>query len=110
MVCIHEEILPRGQRGLVQHWIIYDCASYRLRLESGGQRSQPGKRHAPSEQYENVALLATLSGIGLNTTPRDRRPLKKLQLMRFDGTNWVPFGGLYGNKERMGRHAFLDLC
>lgn len=49
-----------------------------------------------ASNMKNVELPAMLPGIGLNTTPDDRRPLKKLRLMRFDGTNWVPFGGLYG--------------
>lgn len=45
---------------------------------------------------KQVELPALLPGIGLNTTPEDRRPLKKLHLMRFDGKGWVQFGGFYG--------------
>ena len=33
-----------------------------------------------------------LPGITYNTSPTDYRPLKQLQLVRFDGERWVRFG------------------
>ena len=36
------------------------------------------------------ALL--LPGVAINTTPADYRPIKQLQLERFDGTRYVRFG------------------
>jgi branched-chain amino acid transport system substrate-binding protein len=37
-----------------------------------------------------------LPGIKLNTSPTDYAPLESLQLARFDGRNWVPFGEVMG--------------
>ncbi len=39
----------------------------------------------------------TLPGIKMNTSPTDYAPLESLQLMRFDGKNWVLFGEVMGN-------------
>jgi branched-chain amino acid transport system substrate-binding protein len=38
-----------------------------------------------------------LPGITVDTSPRDRRVIKQLQLERFDGTRWVTFGGVLGD-------------
>jgi branched-chain amino acid transport system substrate-binding protein len=55
---------------------------------------------------ENVMYQAThlqtmqvpmlLPGITLNTSPTDYSPIKQMQLQRFDGTSWVPIGGISG--------------
>jgi branched-chain amino acid transport system substrate-binding protein len=34
----------------------------------------------------------SLPGITINTSPSDFAPIKALQLARFDGKTWVPFG------------------
>jgi branched-chain amino acid transport system substrate-binding protein len=39
-----------------------------------------------------VTAPMLLPGITYNTSPTDYRPLKQLQLARFDGTRWVRFG------------------
>jgi branched-chain amino acid transport system substrate-binding protein len=36
-------------------------------------------------------------GITINTGPNDFAPIKSLQLARFDGKTWVPFGAVIGN-------------
>jgi branched-chain amino acid transport system substrate-binding protein len=41
---------------------------------------------------KNLELPMLLSGIRINTSPTDRYPLKQLQMMRFDGARWIPFG------------------
>jgi hypothetical protein len=33
-----------------------------------------------------------LPGIKLNTSATDFHPIEQMQMMRFDGTRWVPFG------------------
>ncbi len=33
-----------------------------------------------------------LPGIAINTSPSDFAPIKAVQLARFDGKTWVPFG------------------
>jgi len=40
---------------------------------------------------ENPMLLP---GIKLNTSPTDHRPIKQMQLQRFDGKRWVKFGSI----------------
>jgi len=57
---------------------------------------------------ENVMKQATnlkdfapgllLAGIKINTGATDYFPFEQLQLVRFDGTTWVPFGEVLGNK------------
>ena len=37
-----------------------------------------------------------LPGITINTSPSDFAPIKALQLVRFDGKTWVPFGDVLG--------------
>ncbi len=36
-------------------------------------------------------------GIRITTGPSDYRPIKQLYLIRFDGKNWIPFGGVIGD-------------
>jgi branched-chain amino acid transport system substrate-binding protein len=43
-----------------------------------------------------VRVPMLLPGITLNTTPTDYHAIKAMQLARFDGTKWVPLGGLIG--------------
>jgi branched-chain amino acid transport system substrate-binding protein len=44
----------------------------------------------------NVHVPMLLPGITLNTSPTDYSPIKQMQLKRFDGTRWVPFGEVIG--------------
>jgi branched-chain amino acid transport system substrate-binding protein len=44
----------------------------------------------------HVTVPMLLPGITLNTTPTDYHAIKQMQLARFDGTKWVPIGGLIG--------------
>lgn len=43
---------------------------------------------------KNVELPMLLPGMRVNTSPTDYRPLKQMQLGRFDGKRWVRFGEL----------------
>jgi branched-chain amino acid transport system substrate-binding protein len=45
---------------------------------------------------KDVRVPMLLEGILINTTPDDYSPIKQMQLQRFDGTNWVSFGGIVG--------------
>ena len=44
------------------------------------------------KDLENPILLP---GIRLNTSPTDHRPLKQMQMQRFDGKRWVRFGPVF---------------
>jgi branched-chain amino acid transport system substrate-binding protein len=41
---------------------------------------------------KNVQLDLTLPGILINNTPTDYRVNKQLQMMKFNGERWEPFG------------------
>jgi branched-chain amino acid transport system substrate-binding protein len=45
---------------------------------------------------QNVRIPMLLNGIMINTSPQDYSPIKQMQLQRFDGTNWISFGGIVG--------------
>lgn len=49
------------------------------------------KQAANLKNVENPALLP---GITVNTSPTNFRPIKAMQLMRWDGKTWAPFGGV----------------
>jgi len=49
------------------------------------------KQAANLKSVENPALLP---GITINTSPTNFRPIKAMQLMRWDGKTWAPFGGV----------------
>jgi hypothetical protein len=44
----------------------------------------------------NLELDMLLPGIRINTSPSDYFPIKQTQLRRFDGKQWVLFGGIVG--------------
>ncbi|MEO8166290.1 MAG: ABC transporter substrate-binding protein [Betaproteobacteria bacterium] len=44
----------------------------------------------------DATLPLLLPGIRINTSPTDFRPLKQMQLQRFDGVRWVLFGEVIG--------------
>jgi ABC-type branched-subunit amino acid transport system substrate-binding protein len=43
-----------------------------------------------------LELPMLLPGITVNTSPTDYVPIKKMQMMKFDGTRWARFGELMG--------------
>jgi len=40
----------------------------------------------------DLELPTLLPGIKANTSPTDHRPIRQMQLARFNGTSWVRFG------------------
>ena len=44
----------------------------------------------------DLELPMLLPGIKISTSPSDFRPITQLQLQRFDGAHWVPFGDIIG--------------
>jgi branched-chain amino acid transport system substrate-binding protein len=49
-----------------------------------------------ASRLNGVHLPMLLPGIKLTTSGSDYFPIKQLQLVRFDGSRWVPFGDLIG--------------
>ena len=48
----------------------------------------------------DIELPMLLPGIKINTSASDYFPLKQAQMMRFDGKEWVRFGGILGVDQR----------
>jgi branched-chain amino acid transport system substrate-binding protein len=46
---------------------------------------------------KDVHLPMLINGTALNNSPERYTPMTNLQLIRFDGTRWVPFGELLGD-------------
>jgi branched-chain amino acid transport system substrate-binding protein len=46
---------------------------------------------------EDLQLPMLLPGIKINTSPTDYYPIKQIQLMKFDGKQWVRFGEVLGH-------------
>jgi branched-chain amino acid transport system substrate-binding protein len=46
---------------------------------------------------KELQLPMLLPGIKINTSPTDYFPIKQVQLMKFDGRQWVRFGEVLGN-------------
>jgi branched-chain amino acid transport system substrate-binding protein len=46
---------------------------------------------------EDLQLPMLLPGIRINTSPTDYYPIKQVQLMKFDGKQWVRFGEVLGH-------------
>ena len=40
-----------------------------------------------------------LPGIRINTSPTDHRPLKQMQLQRWDGKKWARFGPIFSGSN-----------
>jgi branched-chain amino acid transport system substrate-binding protein len=47
-----------------------------------------------AESLHDVDIPVLLPGIKISTSPTDHRPIKAMQLQRWDGKTWVRFGGL----------------
>jgi branched-chain amino acid transport system substrate-binding protein len=46
---------------------------------------------------KDLELPMLLPGVKINTSPTDYRFVKQMQLIRFDGKQWVRFGEVIGN-------------
>lgn len=46
---------------------------------------------------KDLQLPMLLPGIRINTSPADFYPIKQVQLMKFDGKQWVRFGEVMGH-------------
>jgi hypothetical protein len=46
---------------------------------------------------KGLSLPMLINGVVINNDPARYTPVRQLQLIRFDGTRWVPFGELVGD-------------
>ena len=47
-----------------------------------------------AENLHDLEIPVLLPGIKISTSQTDHRPIKAMQLQRWDGKSWVRFGGL----------------
>jgi branched-chain amino acid transport system substrate-binding protein len=47
----------------------------------------------------DLKLPLLLPGMTINASPTDYRPVKQMQLARFDGNAWVRFGEFFGAEQ-----------
>ena len=61
--------------------------------QCGGDFSRENvmKQAANLQDFDDPVLLP---GIKVNTSPTNFHPIKAMQLMKWDGKTWVPFGGI----------------
>lgn len=92
-----EKYYPLGDRADVYNVYGYAAAQIMVHvLERCGDNltRENVMRHAGS--LKDVRLPMLLPGISLDTSATDYDPVKQMQLMRFDGRQWVRFGPVLG--------------
>jgi len=47
----------------------------------------------------DLRLSLLLPGMSISTSPSDYRPVKQMQMIRFNGTNWELFGDLISSEN-----------
>ena len=64
--------------------------------QCNGNFSRPNVM-AQAENLHDFDVPVLLPGIKLSTSKTDHRPIKQMQMQRWDGKTWKRFGGLMGN-------------
>jgi branched-chain amino acid transport system substrate-binding protein len=73
----------------------YGCAMTMVHVlqQCNGKFSRASVMHQ-AENLHDVVIPVLLPGITLNTSHTDHRPMKEMQLQRWDGKSWKRFGSL----------------
>ncbi len=90
-----DKYLPNADKGDVSN--VLSSVIGRMLIQTLKQAGDDLSRENIMKQARNlhgVTAPMLLPGITYNTSPEDYRPLKQLQLARFDGERWVRFGEL----------------
>ena len=101
----HDSEIDAVMAELQQRWgsldVLVHSVGFAPREALDGQFLDNLTRENIMKQASNVkpiALPLLLPGMTASTTPTDFRPLKQLQLQKWDGKNWVRFGEIIGAK------------
>ena len=73
---------------------VYAYAASKLMLQVLKQCNGDFSRENVMKQAENIELPTVLPGIKASTSHTDHRPIKAMQLERWDGKTWVLFGDI----------------
>lgn len=86
---------PKGDKTDVYNVTGYYIGSFMHRLlEACGDELTRENLMRAAESARDWTFDTLVPGIRVNTSPTDHGPIEELQMMRFDGTRWVLFGGL----------------
>ena len=93
-----KEYYPDGNTGDMVNVVAYSLAQTLVQvLRQCGDDLTRENVMRQATNLRNLQLPMLLPGIKINTSPNDYALIEELQLMRFDGTRWVRFGGAVGN-------------
>lgn len=92
-----KKYFPDGDRADIYNVYAYANAQLLVRvLQQCGDDLTRENVMKQAASLSNVELPMLLPGIRINTSATDYDPVKQLQLMRFDGKEWVRFGEVVG--------------
>ncbi len=83
---------PDGDVGEIQNVFGYSAAQLMVHvLKQCGDDLTRENAMRQASSLTNLELPMLLPGIVVNTSPSDYLPIKEMRMVRFDGTQWVPF-------------------
>jgi branched-chain amino acid transport system substrate-binding protein len=94
-----DKYLPNGDRSDMNY--VYTTITMELLRQTLVQCGDDLSRANIMRQATNLKGVTAgmlLPGITMATTPTDYRPIKQMQLQRFDGTKWVLFGDVISDR------------
>ena len=68
-------------------------------LKQCGDDLSPGNILKQALNLRDIELPMLLPGIKVNTSPTDHLPVEQMQMMRFDGKQWVRFGDVLDSRD-----------
>ncbi len=92
-----EKYYPQGDRADIYNVYGYAAAQIMIHVleQCGDNLTRENVMHHAGSM-KDVRLPMLLPGISLNTSATDYDPVKQMQLMRFNGKQWVLFGPVVG--------------
>jgi branched-chain amino acid transport system substrate-binding protein len=92
-----EKYYPQGDRADIYNVYGYAAAQIMVHVleQCGDNLTRENVMHHAGS-LKDVRLPMLLPGISLNTSATDYDPVKQMQLMRFNGRQWVRFGPVVG--------------
>ena len=92
--------LPGADQTDLSYVFAYSVATTMLRvLRQCGEDFSRENIMRQAANLKNVENPLTLPGILINTSPTNFHPIRAMQLMKWDGVTWVPFGDVIEGAE-----------
>lgn len=98
-VAFLEKYLPNANKSDNFHLLGYVMAQASVQvLRQCGNELTRENVMKQAANLKNIQVEGMLPGITITTTPSDFFPIKQMQMMRFSGESWRPFGQAIGSK------------